>query len=286
MSETESQSYEHELRVAVTLAREAGTAVLDFYDGPLDVDQKDDLDVNEPVTQADRVANDLIVRAIRQEFAEDGILAEESVDTDHRLAKSRVWMIDPLDGTNGFIDRNGDFAIQIGMAEDGDCVLGVVYQPLTNVLYRAVRGQGTWIERPDTRPQRAHVSDQTDLSLMCLAASRSHRSPRMDRVVKAFGVREEIRRGSVGIKVGLIVERQCDLYIHLSPRTKQWDTCAPQVVLIEAGGSFTDLFGKPIRYNSREVQHRNGIVATNGAAHERVIEALAPLLAEFGRVPV
>jgi len=58
-------------------------------------------------------------------------------------------MVDPLDGTNGFIDGNGDFAVQIGLAEDGECVVGVVYQPLTGVLYRALQGQGTWIERPD-----------------------------------------------------------------------------------------------------------------------------------------
>ena len=286
MIELQTQSYKPELRLAVELAREAGTAVLDLYEGPLDIEQKYDLDRREPVTQADRLANDLIVQAIRREFPDDGILAEESVDTDRRLRKSRVWMIDPLDGTNGFIDGNGDFAVQIGLAQDGDCVLGVVFQPLTGVLYRAVRGQGTWIERRNQEPVQASVSDQTEFSLMCLAASRSHRSPRMDRIVKAFGVKQEIRRGSVGIKVGLIVERRCDLYIHLSPRTKQWDTCAPQVILREAGGSFTDLFGQSIRYNSPELQHLNGLVATNGAAHVQVIQALAPLLSEFGRVPV
>ena len=107
----------------------------------------------------------------------------------------------------------------------------------------------------------------------------------MDRVIKAFGVKQEVRRGSVGIKVGLIIERQCDLYVHLSPRTKQWDSCAPQVILTEAGGRFSDIFGAPITYNSPQVQHRNGLIATNGVAHDQVIEALAPLLVEFGRVP-
>ena len=121
---------------------------------------------------------------------------------------------------------------------------------------------------------------------MRLAASRSHRSPRMDRVVKALGVKQEVRRGSVGIKVGLIIEQRCDLYVHLSPRTKQWDSCAPQVILNEAGGRLTDLFGNRICYNAPEVQHLNGLVATNGAAHKLVISELAPLLAEFGRVPV
>src|SRR5216684_3397081 len=255
--------YDHELRVALELAREAGAVILDFYKGPLDVEQKSSADDLEPVTQADRIANDLIVHALRREFPDDGILAEESIDTEHRLDKKRAWMVDPLDGTNGFIDGNGDFAVQIGLAEDGECVVGVVYQPLTGVLYRAVLGQGTWIERPDYEPERAQVSDQRDVTNMRLAASRSHRSSRMNKVVSILGVKEEVRRGSVGIKVGLIVERQCDLYVHLSPRTKQWDTCAPEVILTEAGGRLTDLFGQPLGYNLLEVQNRNGIAASN-----------------------
>jgi 3'(2'), 5'-bisphosphate nucleotidase len=121
---------------------------------------------------------------------------------------------------------------------------------------------------------------------MRLAASRSHRSPRMNKVIERFGFREEVQRGSVGIKIGLIIEQQCDVYIHLSSRTKQWDTCAPQLILTEAGGRMTDLFGQPLNYNVPEVQNRNGLVASNGPSHDQLIETLAPLLDEFGRKPV
>jgi 3'(2'), 5'-bisphosphate nucleotidase len=285
MNQTKVQSYDHELQGALELAREAGAAIMNFYQRPLQVDQKSTAEDFEPVTEADRVANDLIVQRLTQAFPDDGILAEESVDTSRRLNKSRVWMIDPLDGTTGFINGNGDFAVQIGLAEDGECVLGVVYQPVNGVLYRAVRGHGSWIERPGVEAERTRVSSQKEIHSMRLAASRSHRSKRMDRVVKTLGVREEVRRGSVGVKVGLIVERQCDLYVHLSPRTKQWDTCAPEIILREAGGRITDLFGALLRYNSPEVQNRNGLVASNGAAHDEIIADLAPLLDEFGRVP-
>jgi 3'(2'), 5'-bisphosphate nucleotidase len=192
-------------------------------------------------------------------------------------------MIDPLDGTNGFIDGNGDFAVQIGLAEDGQCVLGVVYQPLPGVMYRAIRGEGTWIERPNFDPVRATVSQTRAISEMRLAASRSHRSPRMNKVVERFGFKEEVQRGSVGIKVGLLIEQQCDVYIHLSSRTKQWDTCAPEVILTEAGGRVTDLFGYPLNYNVPDVQNRNGLIASNGVSHDQIIETLAPLLHEFGR---
>ena len=278
--------FENELRVAIDLARVAGAAILEQYEGPLHVQQKNLDDDVEPVTQADRIANELIVTGLQRDFPNDGILAEESEDTARRLRKSRVWMVDPLDGTNGFIDGNGDFAVQIGLVEDGEVVVAVVYQPLPGVLYWAVRGQGTWIERPEMPVERALTSGATDLPKMRLAASRSHRSPRMNKVVQRFGFREEVQRGSVGIKVGLIIEQQSDVYIHLSPRTKQWDTCAPQLILTEAGGRMTDLFGAPLGYNVPDVQNRNGLVASNGASHDRIIDTLAPLLAEFGRKQV
>src|SRR5687767_11238447 len=279
-------NYQRELEVAIDLARVAGKSILEQYEEPLRVEQKKNENDVEPVTQADRIANELIVNGLKREFPSDGILAEESVDTERRLRKSRVWMVDPLDGTTGFIDGNGDFAVQIGLVEDGECVVGVVYLPLSRVLYRAVVGSGAWIERPQRETEQAAVSDRQTFENMRLAASRSHRSARMNKVVERFGFPKEVQRGSVGIKVGLLVEQQCDVYIHLSPRTKQWDTCAPQLILTEAGGRLTDLFGQPLNYNVPDVNNRNGLVASNGNAHDLLIEHLAPLLAEFGRNPV
>ena len=282
-----SQTYEREMRVALKLAREAGAAILDYYDRPLHVERKVDADEQtEPVTQADRAANELIVAGLRREFPDDGILAEESVDTERRLAKRRVWMVDPLDGTNGFIARDGDFAVQIGLAVEGRSCLGVVYQPLPDLLYRAVEGAGAWIERKGFELERARVTERAELAQLRMAASRTHRSPRQDRLIETLGIKEEVRRGSVGIKVGLIIEKQCDLYVHLSSRTKQWDTCAPEIILTEAGGRFTDLFGEPLTYNHPDVQNRNGLIASNGVTHAEIVKRLAPLLEEFGRIRV
>jgi 3'(2'), 5'-bisphosphate nucleotidase len=279
--------FERELRVCVELARRAGETALAFYGKPLRVDHKDEF--NEPVTQADRAVNELIVRHLRETFPSDGILAEESADTDERLSRARVWMIDPVDGTKGFIAGTGDFAVQIGLAVEGRACLGVLYAPATDVLYWAARGHGSWVMRPTSeaegvpRPERLRVSGENDFARMRLAESRSHRSPKMDAVVRALGVKAEVRSHSVGIKVGLLVERQAELYIHMSPKTKQWDTCAPEVVLTEAGGRMTDLWGGPLKYNTPDVLNRNGIVSSNGAAHERVIERMRPLLDEWGR---
>ena len=285
--EQDGKLYERELRVALKLAREAGAIILEDYSKPIKVERKiNPDDYLEPVTKTDRAANELIVNGITSSFSDDGILAEESIDTERRLTRQRVWMIDPMDGTNGFITRDGDFAVQIGLAVDGLSVMGVVYQPLPDTLFWATKGRGSWIEYHDGNTTRARVSEKKDLRLMRLAASRSHRSPRMDRVVKALEIKEEVNRGSVGVKVGLIVERQCDFYVHLSPRTKQWDTCAPEAILNEAGGCLTDLFGHALVYNSAEVQNRNGIVASNGVAHDQIIKRLKPLLNEFGRIRV
>ena len=279
--------FAHELEVVTELAREAGAILLRHYHSPFLVEQKvNALKELEEVTAADRESNDLIVRRLAAEFPDDGILAEESDDTERRLDKDRVWMIDPMDGTKNFIRRDGDFAVQIGLAVNGESVAGVVYQPVRDILYRAARGAGSWIEGPDKSAAPMSVSNIVAPHEMVLASSRSHRSPRMELVVSRFGFKDEVRRGSVGVKIGLITEQLADLYLHLSPSTKQWDTCAPEIILIEAGGRLTDLFGEPLRYNGVRVDNRNGIVATNGAAHEMVIENLAPLLKEFGREPV
>lgn len=273
-----------ELEAAIELARLAGHAAMNFYDTPLDVQLKGKHD--EPVTQADYAANAVIVPSLKSLFPDDGLLSEETADTIARLTKLRVWMIDPIDGTNGFINRNGDFAVQIGLTIEGTPALGVVYQPIDDVIFYAAKDSGAWTQRGTGEPRRLHVSDKRDLRDMHLAASRSHRSPRMTEVVERLGLKSETQRGSVGVKIGLIIERECDLYIHLSPRSKQWDTCAPEAILREAGGTLTDLFGKSYNYNTPDVWNHNGIVATNGAAHNSVIERLAPLLHEFGRKPV
>lgn len=280
-------NYQREIEVATELARAAGAILLAHYNSPFLVEQKiNALQETEEVTAADREANELIVSRLSEEFPDDGILAEESTDTADRLQKDRVWLIDPMDGTKNFIQRDGDFAVQIGLAVTGESVVGVVYQPVRDVLYRAARSHGSWIEVKDRAATLMRVSNESDPGNMVLASSRSHRSPRMERVVDSIGFKKEMRRGSVGVKVGLIAEQQADIYLHLSPSTKQWDTCAPEIILIEAGGRLTDLFGQPLRYNGVRIDNRNGIVATNGAAHELVLENLKPLLREFGRVPV
>ena len=278
---------QHELETAILLSRLAGKSILKHYADGFETEEKLGADnYTEPVTVADRDASRIIVDGLTAAFPDDGVLSEEEIDDlEVRLSKDLVWIIDPIDGTAGFVKHDGDFGVQIGLAENGMPVLGVVLLPVHDLLIFAVKNGGSFAVRDGGVPERVTVSSKTRFDEMTLAMSRNHPSPRMGRIVEHFGFTKAAKRGSVGLKVGLIADQTCDIYIHPSPRTKLWDTCAPQIILEEAGGRLTDLFGFDMRYDQADLQNRNGILATNGAAHELAVERLRPLLAEFGRVP-
>jgi len=278
---------EKELETAIALSKKAGEVILEFYENGFEIEEKIHADnFSEPVTIADRTASKIIVENLATVFPNDGILSEEEFDDKTRLDKQRVWIIDPLDGTQGFVNKNDDFAVQIGLAENGESVLGAVYLPSENVLYFATKGEGAWMVENENTPQLLEVSNETDFARMSLAVSRNHRSPRMALVVESLGLKNEIRRGSVGLKIGLIARKFCDLYIHLSPRTKHWDTCAPEIILREAGGRMTDLFGEKIVYNTPDVHNYNGVLASNGVIHDLAAAKLKPFLTEFNRLKI
>lgn len=277
---------EKELEVAIALAKKAGVRILEFYALEIVAEEKFGADnFSEPVTIADKIASQIIVEGLAEAFPDDGILSEEEDDLiEIRAASKRVWMVDPIDGTWGFIKKDGDFGVQIGLTVGSEPVLGVVFLPAQNSLYYAAKGKGAFLIESSETPMSLKVSDKIDFAEMSLASSRNHHSPRINRIIEHFGIRQEIQRGSVGLKVGLIAQQICDLYVHLSPRTKFWDTCAPQIILEEAGGRMTDIFGFPLDYDLTDVQNHNGILASNGISHASAVENLKPLLTEFGRL--
>jgi 3'(2'), 5'-bisphosphate nucleotidase len=276
---------EKELETAIALARTASKRILEFYAFEIIAEEKFGVDnLSEPVTIADRTASKIIVEGLAEIFPDDAILSEEETDDiETRVSGKRVWMIDPIDGTWGFINKDGDFGVQIGLTDGGEAVLGVVFLPFHDELFYAVKGKGTFLVENGGELKRLQVSDKTDFSQMTLAVSRNHLSPKMARVSKDLHIGKVVHRGSVGLKVGLIARQTADLYIHLSPRTKYWDSCAPQIILEEAGGKMTDLFGAPLRYDLTDVQNHNGILASNGAAHDETINLIKSLLNEFKR---
>ncbi|HSJ57230.1 MAG TPA: 3'(2'),5'-bisphosphate nucleotidase CysQ [Anaerolineae bacterium] len=269
---------DRELQTAIDLARQAGEVILDHYRAGVTVEYKVG---DEPVTAADHAADLLIRTALRRAFPGDGILTEESEDDRSRLHRERVWIVDPLDGTGDFVDQTDDFVVQIGLAIGGEPWLGVVYQPVTGHLFYAAHGQGAFEQR-DGRTHPVHVSSVADPARMCLVASRSHYTPFIDRARQALDVSSTRRAGSVGIKVGLVARGDCDLYLGTTV-CKEWDVCAPHAVLLEAGGLLTGLRGEAITYNKPEIGACPGLVGSNGCAHARVLDALAPILERAGR---
>lgn len=277
-NEVEVTDLTTELQFAMKLAREAATIVNTFYVGSSEVRYKSD---DEPVTEADRSANHHIVTQVKAMFPDDGILSEESKDDLSRLDKKRVWIIDPLDGTKEFIARNGEFSIMIGLAIEGEAVLGVVMQPEAGLLYAGARGLGAHLHEPHERVPLS-VGDTDKINRMVLVSSRSHRQQIVDRIRSALRITSERVSGSVGLKIGLISRKLADLYVHPSPGCKEWDLCAPYALLTAAGGQMTDCWGNPIRFNKRDVRAHNGLVASNGHAHFQIVETVAEICEEFG----
>lgn len=277
--------FEKELEAAIAIAREAGKLVLEHYAREIIAEEKLGADnFHEPVTAADRDSSAFIIERLSAKFPDDAILSEEAADdTKTRLSRARSWIIDPIDGTAGFIKRDGDFSVQIGLAEAGEAVAGVVFMPFHDILYFASKDNGAFMGTNGGTPTCMTVSNETDFRSMRLALTKNHYSEKMAAIIDAFGFASKVRRGSVGLKVGLIAEQICDIYIHPSPRTKLWDTCAPQIILEEAGGKLTDIFGDAMRYDIADVQNHNGILATNGVAHDAAVEHLKPVLSSLGR---
>jgi 3'(2'), 5'-bisphosphate nucleotidase len=261
---------ERELEAAVELARGAGRILLEIYAQDFAVAYKG---VNNPVTEADQRANAYIVAELEKRFPDDGIVAEESVERGDAVHKSRCWFVDPLDGTKEFIAKNGEFSVMIGLAIDGVSKLGVVYQPGLDKLYRGVVGDEAVLEVGDTRTV-LRVSDKADTAQLKLVVSRSHRPANIAQIMERLGTDSEMPSGSVGVKVGLIAEREADLYVHVSDKSSLWDACAPEAILHAAGGKFRHVDGSAIQYASAETQNKKGILATNAATYTQVLEVV------------
>ncbi len=259
------------LGLACRAARAGGRAAMAFYDTSAAETKAD----GSPVTEADHAANRVIVNAIRDALPADAILSEESKDSSERLSAERVWIVDPLDGTKEFLSRNGEFSVMIALAEAGAPVLGVVYLPALDVLYGAAKGRGAWVERDGDRTYLSRGA--ADVAALRLVGSRSHPDPLLVRMQEGLGIVDVEPCGSVGVKCGRVAEGRRDLYLHPVPYLKEWDTCAPEIVLREAGGWVSDCRGEPLVYNKEDPRQPHGIVACAPGCAEDVLRVIEPL---------
>jgi 3'(2'), 5'-bisphosphate nucleotidase len=269
--------FRDELACAARLAREAGALAVSLRDRGHEALAVESKAGDEPVTVADHAASAHIVAGLRQQFPADVIVSEELPDDRARLGAPRVWYVDPIDGTKDFIRGEDGFAVMIGLCEGARPAVGVVYQPTRDRLYRAAPDLGAWLDEPGQPARKLAVSTVDDPAAIRMVASRSNRGPALDRVRDALGVTDELAIGSVGLKLGLIAAGVRDLYVNPWPKCKAWDTCAPEAILVAAGGVLTDTKGGPIRYDEEDLARRGGLVASNGLIHAGVLERLAGL---------
>jgi 3'(2'), 5'-bisphosphate nucleotidase len=230
----------------------------------------------EPQTNADRAA-DLHILTRLQEICGDscGYLTEETfsgrIDP---CAQDWVWIVDPIDGTKEFINKTGEYAVHIALTYQQRPYLAVVALPETEKIYRAVRGQGCEVIDRAGSAQLLQVSSQKPLAEAVVIASRSHRHPMLEKILASLPCQTQLQVGSVGGKVAAILAGRADLYISQSGNSapKDWDLAAPELILTEAGGTFTNAWDQDLRYNQADVSQWGCLVASSGQWHQELCE--------------
>lgn len=233
-----------------TLAVEASARILEIYATAFGVTAKDD---ESPLTAADLASHHTITAGLRRLTPDIPILSEESASAPfaERAQWRRYWLVDPLDGTKEFVQRNGQFTVNIALIEEHEPILGVVRVPVTGLCYFAVRGHGAFREKPGQPPQPITVKPLQADEPVRVVGSRSHGGPGLQQFVAALGAHELVTIGS-SLKLCQVAEGTADVYPRLGP-TSEWDTAAAQAIVEVAGGRVVSArTGEPLRYNTRE----------------------------------
>lgn len=256
------------LQIAISAAREAGETVMNVYRvvGSEVTIKKD----GSPVTLADERSDEVLHRVLGSTnipiLSEERKFSRESIGDDGLL-----WIIDPLDGTMGFIDRGGDFCIQIGLVHDSEPILGVVYIPVTDTLFYAIKNGGAFKKQGDKDAVKIHVSDVDKPSDARIVGSRHHTSEHTLKVMEDLDAESLVQSASVGLKVGMLAEGICDAYFTRTSKMGEWDVCGPMVILQEAGGVFTGLQGQETLFAKEPPLNTHGILATNSKLHSGLV---------------
>jgi 3'(2'), 5'-bisphosphate nucleotidase len=264
-----------ELAVLLRIAGEAAKVVMEVYARPFEVDFKGPQD---PVTEADRLANTLICEQLAREFPGVPIVAEESdpaTFSDFRKF-DRVFFVDPVDGTREFVDRNGEFAVMIGLLEGTRAIAAVIDAPARGDVFAGWVGQGAF-RISDGKPSALHVSDIADVTQGRLVGSRSHRGPQLERALARLNPREVRVLGSAGLKATLVATAEVEAYVAPGYAGKRWDACAADALVTAAGGMLTDTYGDAIDYRAESLSNARGLLASNGRIHEALVQSFAEL---------
>ena len=241
----------NELNVAINAAKEAGKIILTYYKSDFAIKEKG---FGNPVTTADIAADDYLKKTLTNYFPEYGWLSEETVDAMDRLSKSRIWIVDPIDGTKEFIHGTDEFVVSIGLVENGSPVLGVIYNPVKEEIFYSSKGKGSYLN-----DLQIFCNEYKSSKEMVLLTSASERKKGLwNRHSKKFKSLKTM--GSVAYKIALIAAGIGDTFVTLRPKN-EWDVCAADCIINEARGKLVTLNGEKRIYNQKNTLIDDGLVA-------------------------
>jgi 3'(2'), 5'-bisphosphate nucleotidase len=272
---TGSGRLDKELSVALEAIEAAGVEVMRLYrsferidDAPSDI-----------TTDADFASQELILQRLNEQFPLDRLCAEETtaaLEKDRHAGKpeaSRMWIVDPIDGTRGFARKNDEFSIMVGLVEKGVAVLGLVLEPANGRLTYAVRGGGCHSRSGPNEPfERARTRSVSWLHDAVVAMSRSRGEDGEARLLELLGAGKGVKTYSAGIKLAQVARGDADIYLGDYPAMQDWDLCAGCILVEEAGGKATDWDGDPLLFGQPPYKQLRGIAASAAGIHS---EALA-----------
>ncbi len=249
-----------EFELLISAVREAGATALSYYGNNPRTDTKAD---GTSVSEADHAANDVLKRRLVTDHQAYGWLSEESEDDKSRLKHSRVWMVDPIDGTRAFLKPAPEWTVSAGLVVDGSPAIAAVFNPVKDELFHARTGGGTFLNDAPVS-----VREPVELNGACLAASpgllRSSRWKQPWPNVRAVWV------NSIAYRLALVAAGMCDGTISMSGKS-DWDIAAADLLVREAGGRMTDHKGGSFTYN-RESTSQLSVVAAGPTLHAALIE--------------
>ena len=254
----------------INAVTKAGDKILEVYETDFQVAKKND---NSPITQADLESNKIIKESLLQTGIP--ILSEEEDDDKSRIDSEKVWIIDPLDGTQDFVNKTGEFTVMIGLVENHIPIMGLVYWPTEKKLYFAENGFGAFCY--DSQGwTKISVRNVEEVAKSLALVSRHHLSDKEKKMLDHLKIKNTASIGS-SLKVMEIASGRADIYLTSTNKMKQWDTAASHCIISEAGGKMTDISGNDLVYNTESVNHENGLLVTNGSIHEEVVSKISKL---------
>ncbi|HYH78872.1 MAG TPA: 3'(2'),5'-bisphosphate nucleotidase CysQ [Longimicrobium sp.] len=256
----EHRAHAVDLDLAIHAVRAAGEGVMAAFRTDAEVRYKGP---EQPVTDADLAADRVLHDVLLGGRPDYGWLSEETKDLPARLGKRRLWVVDPIDGTNSFIQGRAEFAICVGMVEDGRAVLGVILNPATGELYHAVEGGGAFL---NGAPIHVSATDEAAEARTIYASRWEMGRGELAHFAAPWQV---MPMGSTAYKMVKVADGTADVFISAGPKN-EWDVAGAAVIVTEAGGRVTGPTGEPFRYNQPDPAWR-GVIASNGLLHAAVL---------------